>query len=248
MTGKAGLVHLHLGDGPRGLALVRRLLDETELPARVWNPTHVNRRRALFDEAVALAARGCTVDVTAFPVDDGDDAWAADEALVRYWASEAPPERVTVSSDGGGCLPVFDADGRVVSMGVGDSGTLADTLAALLARGVPLARALAPLTANPAALLRLPRKGVIAAGADADLVVLDERGRPRDVMARGRWHVRHGLPVRWGTFERGADGAGRGGPDGRRDGAPGVAAPGDGAREGGAADRGAQPVGALAAP
>jgi beta-aspartyl-dipeptidase (metallo-type) len=201
MTGKAGIVHLHLGDGPRGLAFVRRALDEIEIPARVWNPTHVNRRRALFDEAVALADRGCTVDVTAFPVAEDEDAWAADEALVRYWASGAPAGRVTVSSDGGGCLPVFDADGRVSHMDVGDAGALADTLAALLARGVPLEQALPPFTANPAALLRLPGKGVVAAGADADLVVLDARGRPRDVMARGRWHVRDGRPVQRGTFE-----------------------------------------------
>ena len=57
MTGKAGIVHLHLGDGPRGLDLVRRALDESELPPRVFNPTHVNRRRALFDEAIELARR-----------------------------------------------------------------------------------------------------------------------------------------------------------------------------------------------
>jgi beta-aspartyl-dipeptidase (metallo-type) len=201
MTGKAGVVHLHMGDGPRGLALVRRALDELETPPRVWNPTHVNRRRALFDEAVALAARGCTVDVTAFPVADGEDAWAADDALVRYWASGAPPERVTVSSDGGGCLPAFDADGRVSHMDVGDAGGLADALAALVARGVALERALAPFTVNPATLLRLAGKGVVAVGADADLVVLDARARPRDVMARGRWHVRDGQVVRRGTFE-----------------------------------------------
>src|SRR5690606_23438678 len=47
MTGKAGILHLHLGDGPRGLDLVRRALDQSELPARVFNPTHVNRRKAL---------------------------------------------------------------------------------------------------------------------------------------------------------------------------------------------------------
>jgi beta-aspartyl-dipeptidase (metallo-type) len=143
---------------------------------------------------------------------------------VRYWASGAPAERVTVSSDGGGCLPAFDGDGRVVSMGVGDSGSLASTLVALLERGVPLARALAPFTANPAALLRLPRKGVVAVGADADLVVLDARGRPHEVMARGRWHVRGGVTVRWGTFERALGGAADGGNYGGDEGGPGAAA------------------------
>jgi beta-aspartyl-dipeptidase (metallo-type) len=212
MTGKAGVVHLHMGDGPRGLALVRRALDETEIPARVWNPTHVNRRRALFDEAVALARRGCTVDVTAFPVAEDEDAWAADEALVRYWAAGGPEGRVTVSSDGGGCLPAFDTDGRVTHMDVGDAGALADTLQRLLARGVPLALALPPFTRDAAALLRLPRKGVVAVGSDADLVTLDATGRVRDVMARGVWHVRAGVLQRRGTFER-PEGARRGGPE-----------------------------------
>ena len=38
-------------------------------------------------------------------------------------------------------------------------------------------------------------------GSDADLVVLDENGAVRDVMARGRWHVREGRAVIRGTFE-----------------------------------------------
>jgi beta-aspartyl-dipeptidase (metallo-type) len=206
MTGKAGIVHLHLGDGARGLALVRDALDTSELPARVFNPTHVNRRRALFDEAMALAARGCTMDVTAFPVADGEDAWSAADALERWWAHDAPAHRVTVSSDGGGCLPTFDAEGRVAHMDVGEPGALALTLAELLARGHPLDRVLPPFTSNVAALLRLPRKGRLVVGADADLVVLDDAGRVRDVMARGAWHVRGGRPLRRGTFERaGAD-------------------------------------------
>ena len=74
MTGKAGIVHLHMGDGERGLGLVRAALAASEIPARVFNPTHVNRRRGLFDEAMALAERGATVDVTAFPVAEGEDA------------------------------------------------------------------------------------------------------------------------------------------------------------------------------
>jgi beta-aspartyl-dipeptidase (metallo-type) len=201
MSGKAGIVHLHVGDGGRGLDLIRQALDASELPARVFNPTHVNRKRALFDEALALAGRGCTVDVTAFPVAEGEDAWSAADALVRYLDAGLPADRVTVSSDGGGCLPVFDAEGRVASMDVGSPSALADTLRALLRAGQPLERVLPAFTANPAALLRLERKGRLVADADADLVVLDEDGGVAEVMARGRWHVRAGAPVVKGTFE-----------------------------------------------
>src|SRR3954468_2838651 len=99
MTGKAGIVHLHMGDGERGLELVRQALDRSEIPARVFNPTHVNRRRALFEEALELADRGVTIDITSFPIKEGEDAWEAAEALVRYWDAGLPPSRVTVSSD-----------------------------------------------------------------------------------------------------------------------------------------------------
>ena len=201
MSGKAGVVHLHLGDGARGLELVRRALDSSELPPRVFQPTHVNRRKALFEEALALAKRGCHVDITAFPVEDGEDAWPADEALVRYLESGAPPERVSISSDAGGCLPCFDGAGRITHMEVGHSGSLLATLKALLARGVSLQQALPAFTCNPADLLRLPRKGRIAVGMDADLVVLDAAGDVREVFAGGVAHVRAGAPVRRGMFE-----------------------------------------------
>ncbi|MBX3207188.1 MAG: beta-aspartyl-peptidase [Labilithrix sp.] len=202
MSGKAGVLHLHLGDGPRGLALVRRALDETELPPSTFYPTHVNRKKRLFDEALSLAKDGVPVDVTAFPVEEGEDALSAPDAVAAYLASGAPRELLTCSSDGGGCLPTFDADGRIAAMDVGRPGALAETLSLLLARGHALEDVLPVFTSNVASVLRLASKGRIALGADADLVALDDRGGPRDVMARGRFLVRRGIPVVEGTFER----------------------------------------------
>lgn len=201
LSGKAGVLHLHVGDGLRGLSQIREMLATSELPPRVYNPTHVNRRKALFDEAVALASAGCVVDITAFEVTPEEDAWGAPDALERYWASGAPLSNVTVSSDGGGCLPTFDRDGRVVAMAVGDAATLWATIRALVARGHALDTILPAFTTNPAALLRLRGKGRIGEGFDADLLVLDELGNIRDVMCRGVWHVRRGVAVRRGTFE-----------------------------------------------
>ena len=202
MSGKAGIVHLHLGDGTRGLELIRQALDTSELPPRVFQPTHVNRKKDLFEEALALAKRGCHVDITAFPVEDGEDAWPAAEALLRYLDAGAPPERVSISSDAGGCLPCFDEHGRVCGMDVGHSGAMLDTLNELLARGLPLERALPAFTRNVADLLRLPGKGRVAVGADADLLVLAEDGRVHHLLAGGVPHVRDGAVVRRGMFER----------------------------------------------
>ena len=160
MTGKAGVLHLHLGDGrARPRAGPRSVARRANCRARVFNPTHVNRRRALFAEALDLARQGSTVDITAFPVAEGEDAYPAAEALERYLAAGAPADRVTISSDAGGCLPCFDAEGRVTHMDVGSSGALLETLREALARGLPLEAALPAFTANPAKLLRLARKG-----------------------------------------------------------------------------------------
>ena len=201
ITGKAGIVHLHLGDGSRGMQLVRDAIDTSELPPRVFNPTHVNRRKALFEEALDLAGRGCCVDITAFPVGEDEDAWGAAEAVKRHLESAAPAERVTVSSDGGGCLPEFDAEGRMLRMDIGDPGALAETLADLLGSGVAPELAVAPFSRNVARLLRLTQKGQIRVGADADLVSLDQNFRINDVMARGCWHLRDGKLQRRGRFE-----------------------------------------------
>jgi beta-aspartyl-dipeptidase (metallo-type) len=201
MSGKAGIVHLHIGEGERGLSLIQEAIAGSELPPSVFNPTHVNRRKALFEEAIALSRGGSNVDITAFPVAAGDDAWSASDALIRYLDAGAPGERVTVSSDGGGCLPTFDADGRVVKMGVGDPGDLVRTIGELLRAGQPLERVLPAFTSNPARFLRLMQKGRITVGADADLVMLDDNGGVQDVMANGMWHVRAGTPIRGGTFE-----------------------------------------------
>jgi beta-aspartyl-dipeptidase (metallo-type) len=201
MTGKAGILHLHLGDGARGLALIREALQASELPARVFNPTHVNRRRALFAEALDLAKQGCTVDITAFPVAPDEDAYPAAEALERYFAAGAPADRVTISSDAGGCLPCFDADGRISHMDVGSAGALLASLREALARGLKLEAVLPTMTSNPAKLLRLSRKGTLAAGNDADLVVLDPRHEIQTVLVRGEIHVQDRTVVQRGTFE-----------------------------------------------
>lgn len=210
LSHKSGVVHLHLGDGERGLELVRQALEQSELPARLFNPTHVNRRSALFEEALELAARGCTIDLTAFPVAEGEDALHAVDGLERYLASGLDPERITVSSDSGGCLPAFDEHGSMTSMDVGGAACLLECVAALLERGHDLASVLPAFTSNPGRHWRLVRgadgprslKGQLGVGADADLVILDDMHRPLHVMAGGRWLLRDAQPIVLGTFEK----------------------------------------------
>ncbi len=190
LTRKAGVLHLHLGDGSRGLELIRQALEQSEIPARVFQPTHVNRGQALFAEAMELAQQGCHIDITAFPVTAEEDAYSAADALKLYWQSGAPTERVSVSSDGGGCLPVFDEQGQMVSFEVGTSSALLATLAEVVKAEIPLEQALPAFTCNPANHLRLGRKGRLGVDSDADLVVLDSDFRCSRIMAQGTWLLR----------------------------------------------------------
>lgn len=202
MTGKAGIVHCHMGDGERGLSMLEQAIATSEIPARVFNPTHVNRNKPLFEQAVALARHGCYIDATAFPDDHVEPGISAAEAFVRFRDAGGRMERFTISSDGGGCLPAFDREGNLTRFGIGLSDTLPETLAALVGMGVPLAEALAPFTSNVADLLKLRRKGRLGVHMDADLVVLDENLGVRHVMARGEWHVRNGQIARRGMYEQ----------------------------------------------
>ncbi|PCH81663.1 MAG: beta-aspartyl-peptidase [Planctomycetota bacterium] len=198
---KAGVLHLHLGDGDRGLSLVRQALDHGEIPARVFHPTHVNRRAALFEEALALAERGCHIDLTAFPVGEKEEGHSAEIALQRFLDSGLPAELISISSDGGGCLPVFDASGRISAMQTGSCSALPQCLARAVDLGLPLELALPAFTSNVADHLLLAGKGRVVEGADADLVVLDSAGDVDSVMVGGVWMVRAGQAQKAGFFE-----------------------------------------------
>lgn len=201
MTGKAGIVHLHLGDGARKLSLLHDALNQSEIPARVFNPTHVNRNLSLFEDALALTQYGCHIDLTAFPEGDMPDALSAAQAFVQYHDAAHPAELLSISSDGGGCLPNFNQKGELTRMGIGRSQTLLDTLKQLITMSVPIEDILPAMTSNPANLLRLSTKGRLETGMDADLVVLDAQHDVQHVMARGSWHVKDKQAVRVGTYE-----------------------------------------------
>lgn len=200
MTGKAGVLHLHLGDGERGLSLVRDALSQSEIPARTFNPTHVNRRKALFEEACELTRQGCWIDITAF--ETGSEGYEPDEAIVQYLEQELPTDKLTISSDGGGCLPCFDKTGHLTGMDFASSSSMTNIFFSLLRSGMPLQDILPIFTTNSATLLNLHRKGRISIQHDADLVVLDKQQQKIEhVMALGKWHISHGRPVIKGTFE-----------------------------------------------
>ena len=201
MTKKAGVMHFHLGDGDRKLALIERALNETEIPARVFNPTHVNRNHGLFDSACELVKKGCYIDITAFPEGSIGQGYNAVEAVELAIERKLPLERITISSDGGGCLPDFDCRGNLVHMDFGRAQTLVETLQQANKNGIPLEIVLPMLTSNVADLLKMANKGRVCQGQDADLVTFDEGFNVQNVMVLGQWHKRDHKMLIKGTFE-----------------------------------------------
>ncbi|GBL05778.1 beta-aspartyl-peptidase [Glaciecola sp. KUL10] len=199
MTGKAGMLHLHLGDGERGLSLVREALEQAEIPPRTYNPTHINRQRFLFEEACELAKQGCWVDVTAF--ETGEEGYEPPEALLRYMNQDLPQDKLTISSDGGGCLPDFNADGSLRKMDFAASQSMTDVFYQLVDNGEKVETFLPFFTLNVAQLMNFHHKGRIVEGADADLIIFDKHNRIEHVMALGHLHVKHKQQVIKGTFE-----------------------------------------------
>ena len=200
MTGKAGILHLHLGDGERGLSLVREALQQAEIPPRTYNPTHINRLRPLFEEACDLSKQGCWIDITAF--ETGDEGFEPRDAVLRFFDQDLPRDKLTMSSDGGGCLPFFDKHGHLTKMDFASSESMTQVFYDLLDHGQKLQDILPVFTSNVASLMNFHHKGRLTKESDADLIVLDHKNRIEHVMAQGHWHVFNKEIIKKGSFEK----------------------------------------------
>jgi beta-aspartyl-dipeptidase (metallo-type) len=149
LTGKAGVLHMHTGELPSRLAIVRELLD-LGIPAVALHPTHVNRNKELFREAIELTRRGVTVDCD-----------LVDEDLVD-WLRLYDGDRslLTVSTD----API----GRVGAL-------LEQIVTAVREKVLSIEEAFALATRNVARVLKLHDAGEIAEGKRADLLMLDAK-------------------------------------------------------------------------
>ena len=188
LADKRGICHFHLGDGKRGLEPLRRLLEDTEIPADQVIPTHVNRHRALLEEAADYALRfDASIDVTAFD-DAGDDGLTGFDAVSRLLERGVPVERITMSSDCNGSLPEFDANGAYLGMRVArNTALIADWQRLVNEDVLPLELALGLIAGNVARVLGLhARKGRLAVGFDADITLLDHDLQPRQTFVAGK--------------------------------------------------------------
>lgn len=202
LGGKAGIVHCHMGDARDPFRIIYGVLDRSALKATQFWPTHCNRNDWIFEDAKAYGRLG-PVDMTtsSYPLFP-DEEVKPSRAVRELVEAGVPLAHVTMTSDGCGSLPYFDDQGRLTRLLTGEPATLlGEVLDLERVEGWPLERALLPATATVADVLKLPRKGRIRVGHDADVAVLDGDGRVRFLVALGEFLVRDGAAARKGTFE-----------------------------------------------
>lgn len=149
---KAGLMHVHVGEGKRRLQPLRDVVDEFEVEPCWIYATHIERTEELMDEAIALARRGmpCDVDV----VERDLHRW------LRHWRDHGGPrELLTVSSDASMTSP---------------AGVWLQLRDCVLNHGFTLEQVLPLATRNTARILKLREKGELRKGCAGDILLLEE--------------------------------------------------------------------------
>lgn len=203
LSGKAGVLHLHLGSGPRKLQPVYEVLGMADLPIETFVPTHLNRNRALLEDAVNLGQRGGWLDLTAGIVPTSEDPDAVDPAAAMIFLKDHGVlwNHISFSSDAQGSAPTFDAQGHLVKMAMGSATTMWLAVLGLVKRGIPWDQAIAPVTSTPATILKLPRVGRLRPGAIGHVVMIYDETIAK-VVSKGRLMVEDARPIVFGTYEQ----------------------------------------------
>lgn len=205
LSGKGGVVNIHMGDDGQMLEYLERVKVEPPLPAYHMIPTHMNRNPLLFERGITYAKGGGYVDFTtsSYASFQEDGELKSSDGLKKMLDAGVPIEHITFSSDGQGSLPVFNREGENIDVQVARVDTLYQEVRdAVQQENIPLETALRTITSNVADHLRLSRKGRVREGNDADLVLADpDTLEVRTVIARGQVMLRDGELLVKGSFE-----------------------------------------------
>ena len=204
LSGKVGVVQFHMGVGERGIDVLFDIVRETEIPAKHFIPTHVNRAFHLFAQAKEFAKLGGYIDITSgIREQDGFPACVKpSDAIKELYEEKIPMDRVTMSSDANGCMSVTLPDGSQKQLAVAPD-SFHDEVQAAILLGVPLEIVTRVVSTNPAQANGLyPQKGCLRVDSDADFIIYDDDYAIATVVAKGKVMVQDGQVLVKGTFER----------------------------------------------
>lgn len=205
LSGKSGVVSVHVGDGETYLDPLHQVVAESEIPIRQFYPTHINRTEALFEAGLTFARSGGVIDFTTSTTEQilAQGEIDSAEALARAVREGISAEHLSLSSDGNASLPVFDKAGVLTDLQLADPKSLLDAVVrAHKEHRVALPLALTAATATPAKQLGLEAKGNLAVGSDADIILLEKESlKLNTVMVNGALFFAQGEVLKKGVFE-----------------------------------------------
>jgi beta-aspartyl-dipeptidase (metallo-type) len=202
LGGKAGIANIHMGDAKNPFQPIYDAVAKSELKLTQFFPTHCNRNPYIFEDAKSYGRKGY-VDLTAssYPYDPENETKPS-KAILELVNSGVPLEHITLTSDGNGSLPMFDKEGRLISIDMGlPKSIFSEMVDTVVLENFPLEKALKVVSSNVARILKLTNKGSLEIGKDADLVILDKDYRISDVIARGRLMTRNYERIKKGIYE-----------------------------------------------
>lgn len=175
LGGKAGVVHIHVGDGKAGLGLILQALQESDLPMDMFVPTHVNRSEVLFQQAVEYCRSGGNIDLTAGEV----AGIPVPRAIKRLADGGIDLSKVTVSSDANGSVP----EGGTTKI----QALYEDFRNCILQSKMEPGLISGLFSENVARILKLyPKKGVLRVESDADILITDSNYEIRMLIGMGK--------------------------------------------------------------
>lgn len=206
ISGKAGIINMHMGDGRNGMKYLFEITEDGEIPKTQFLPTHVNRNKHLFAESIEWAKQGGYMDITSGidPSHPGsENAVKPSKAAKAALDAGVPLSHITMSSDGNGSMPVFDEAGNPIGVGVGDQHSMFTEFRDMVEEeGIAIDQAVQILSTNVAKALHIyPKKGILAPHSDADFIVITDDFELQHVWARGQQMVEAGKAIVKGTFE-----------------------------------------------
>jgi len=199
---KAGIVNIHMGDARNPFNPICEAVKRSMLKFNQFLPTHCNRNEYIFEDSKAYGKEGY-IDITTsswpyFPEEEIKPSLA----LKILLESGVPVTNITFSSDSCGSLPGFDDQGNLVKLEMGlPASNLRELSDAVIKEKLPVEIALKTLTSNVATILKLPGKGFISKGMDADILFLSPGMEMVDLIAMGKWVVKDGVTIRKGSYE-----------------------------------------------
>lgn len=201
--GKSGLTVVHMGAGATGVEPLLHAAEISDTNLSKILPTHCGRNSRVFQDAVRYSQRGGNFDLTADAPADAARTGGAARLVARALEQGVDIKQITISSDGYGSQPVFNERQECIGITYSRCNTVHDELRRMVtAEHIPMEVALQTVTSNVADRMGLSgKKGLVAPGADADLVVWDDGLHIKQVYARGKLAYSGGEPLLKGGFE-----------------------------------------------